>query len=78
MRRGEITLVKASELLGLSYRQAKRCFGRYQEEGDRGLVHRLAWSAVEPSDECEAEEASLGACTRRSTRITVRRWRRSA
>jgi transposase len=41
VRRGEITLVKASELLGLSYRQAKRCFARYQEEGDKGLVHRL-------------------------------------
>ena len=41
VRRGEITLAKASELLGLSYRQAKRCFGRYREEGDRGLVHRL-------------------------------------
>jgi transposase len=41
VRRGEIRLVKASELLGLSYRQAKRCFARYQEEGDRGLVHRL-------------------------------------
>lgn len=41
VRRGEITLVKASELLKLSYRQTKRCFGRYQEEGDKGLVHRL-------------------------------------
>jgi transposase len=41
VRRGEITLVKASELLGLSYRQAKRCFGRYREEGDKGLIHRL-------------------------------------
>jgi transposase len=41
VRRGEITLVKASELLALSYRQAKRCFGRYREEGDKGLVHRL-------------------------------------
>jgi transposase len=41
VRRGEITLVKASELLGISYRQAKRCFGRYQKEGDKGLVHRL-------------------------------------
>ena len=39
--RGEITLVKASELLGLSYRQTKRCFGRYRQEGDQGLVHRL-------------------------------------
>ena len=41
VRRGEITLVKASELLGLSYRQAKRSFGRYREEGSKGLVHRL-------------------------------------
>ena len=41
VRRGEITLVKASGLLGLSYRQAKRCFARYREEGDQGLVHRL-------------------------------------
>jgi transposase len=41
VRRGEITLVKAGELLGLSYRQAKRCFRRYRVEGDKGLVHRL-------------------------------------
>jgi hypothetical protein len=41
VRREEITLVKASELLGLSYRQAKRSYGRYREEGDKGLVHRL-------------------------------------
>jgi transposase len=41
VRRGEITLVKASELLGLSYRQARRCFARYGEEGDKGLIHRL-------------------------------------
>lgn len=41
VRRGEIALVKAGELLGVSYRQAKRCFARYREEGDKGLVHRL-------------------------------------
>jgi len=34
-------LVKASELLELSYRQTKRCFGRYRKEGDKGLIHRL-------------------------------------
>jgi transposase len=37
----ELSLVKASELLGVSYRQAKRIWARYQEDGDRGLVHRL-------------------------------------
>ena len=41
VREGEVTLVKASELLGLSYRQAKRSYGRYRLEGDRGVVHRL-------------------------------------
>jgi len=41
VRDGGLTLVKASELLGLSYRQAKRSYGRYRVEGDRGVVHRL-------------------------------------
>ena len=41
VRDGELTLVKASELLQLSYRQAKRSYGRYRSEGDRGVVHRL-------------------------------------
>lgn len=38
---GELTLVKASELLKLSYRQTKRVYGRYRSEGDGGVVHRL-------------------------------------
>ena len=41
VREGELTLVMASELLKLSYRQAKRVYGRYRSEGDRGVVHRL-------------------------------------
>ena len=41
VREGEMTLVKASALLRLSYRQAKRSYGRYRLEGDRGVVHRL-------------------------------------
>ncbi len=41
VRGGEVTLVKASELLGLSYRQTTRSYGRYRLEGDRGVVHRL-------------------------------------
>ncbi len=36
----ELTLVEASELLGLSYRQTKRSWARYQQDGDAGLVHR--------------------------------------
>ncbi len=41
VREGKLTLVKASELLGLSYRQAKRSYGRYRSEGDGGVVHGL-------------------------------------
>jgi hypothetical protein len=41
VKRGEVTLTKAAELLAVSYRQAKRLYGRYRESGDRGLVHRL-------------------------------------
>ena len=37
----ELSQVQAAELLGLSYRQAKRVWRRYQDEGDAGLVHRL-------------------------------------
>ena len=38
VRRGEVTLVKASELVGLGYRQMKRLWTRYRQEGDRGVV----------------------------------------
>ncbi len=37
---GELKLVKAAEILGISYRQAKRIAARYRSEGDAGLVHR--------------------------------------
>ena len=37
----EVSQVQAAELLGLSYRQAKRVWRRYQDQGDAGLVHRL-------------------------------------
>ena len=41
VKSGDLSLVKAGELLGLSYRQAKRAWARYQELGDGGLRHRL-------------------------------------
>ena len=34
-----LSLVVAAELLGLSYRQAKRVWRRYRDRGDAGLVH---------------------------------------
>lgn len=36
---GEMTLVEASEILRLSYRQTKRVWSRYKATGDTGLVH---------------------------------------
>jgi hypothetical protein len=38
--RGEIALIQAAGLMGLSYRQAKRVRARYAESGAAGLVHR--------------------------------------
>lgn len=38
---GKLRLRGAAELLGISYRQMKRLWKRYQAEGDRGLVHGL-------------------------------------
>jgi transposase len=40
VERGEQSLVQAAVRLGLSYRQAKRVWRRYREQGDAGLVHR--------------------------------------
>lgn len=38
----ELKLVDAAELIGLSYRQAKRLWRRYRQEGAEGLKHRSA------------------------------------
>jgi transposase len=40
VERRELTLRAAAPLLKLSYRQAKRLYRRYREEGAAGLVHR--------------------------------------
>jgi len=38
---GEGTCLReASEVMRISYRQGRRIYKRYREEGDRGLVHR--------------------------------------
>ena len=41
VKRGGMTLHKAAELLKISYRQAKRSYGRFAKEGAVGLGHRL-------------------------------------
>ena len=42
VRSGELRLLDAAELIRLSYRQAKRLWKRYGEEGAKGLKHRSA------------------------------------
>jgi hypothetical protein len=41
VKRKEITVVAAAELMGLSLRQARRLWKRFKANGDEGLVHRL-------------------------------------
>ena len=40
VRRKEIKLIKAAELMELCYRQTKRVWRRYDTQGDKGLVHK--------------------------------------
>lgn len=40
VERGELPIKEAAVLLRLSYRQAKRLYPRYRDEGPAGLVHR--------------------------------------
>ena len=40
VKEGVLKLIVAAEMLQLSYRQVKRLWRRFQEEGDAGLVHR--------------------------------------
>ena len=41
VKRKELTVLAAAELMGLSERQARRVWKRYCEAGDAGLVHGL-------------------------------------
>ena len=40
VKAGEQSLVQAAARMALGYRQAKRVWRRYGQEGDSGLVHR--------------------------------------
>ena len=41
VKRNELSVAQAGEVLGLSYRQTKRVWRRYRLEGAKGLVHGL-------------------------------------
>src|SRR5690348_611262 len=42
VRSGQLRVIDAGRLLGVSYRQAKRLWKRYREQGPAGLKHRSA------------------------------------
>jgi Helix-turn-helix domain len=56
---GDLTLVAAGELLGLSYRQTKRSWSRYRAQGDAGLVHRLRGRASNRQSQDQLKQRSL-------------------
>jgi len=41
VKRGDLSVVEAAELMSLSLRQARRVWKRFKSHGDGGLVHRL-------------------------------------
>jgi transposase len=45
VKRGELTVVAAAILMGLSLRQARRVYKRFKAQGDGGLLHRLRGQA---------------------------------
>jgi transposase len=59
VKRGEVTLVKAAELLELSYRQAKRSYRRYRDQGAKALLHRARGRASNRQPDPEHRETVL-------------------
>src|SRR5579871_2232391 len=62
VKAGTLSLVAAATVLDLSYRQAKRVWQRYRQQGDSGLVHRSRGRA--------GTDARAWPCARRSWRAT--------
>jgi len=60
VRRDTWSLVEASKHLGLSYRQCKRSYGRYRQEGDAGLVHRSRGKRSNRQTDPDTREIILG------------------
>lgn len=57
--RDEILLVEAARMMRVSYRQAKRIYRRFREEGDAGLVHRQRGQRSNRSTPAEVQERIL-------------------
>lgn len=62
VRDGDLTLVKGAELMGVSYRQAKRVFALYQTHGDEALTHGLRGKASNHATEPTRKARILSLC----------------
>lgn len=60
VKRGELKLVEAAELLDVSYRQAKRLKKRYGEGGIKAMVHGNLGRASNRADDKRRERGSNG------------------
>ena len=56
---GKRTLGNAAQVMGVSYRQAKRIYRRYREEGPAGLVHRNVGRPSQRRLDEELKQATL-------------------
>lgn len=63
VKEAALTLVAAAGLLGVCYRQSKRIWRRYQDEGDAGLVHRLRGQPSAQRKPQALREQVLALCT---------------
>jgi transposase len=59
VKEGKLTLNEASKRLQVSYRQAKRIYKKYRQEGDRGLVHSSRGKESNSSFENDFKEKVL-------------------
>jgi len=59
VRDGQITVMKAAELLSLGERQARRVWSRYQSLGDAGLVHGLRGRGSNHAADPKRKESAL-------------------
>ena len=59
VREKAMTIREAAEVMGMSYRQSRRIYKRYREEGDRGLIHRARGQSSNRGKDCKVKEAVL-------------------
>ena len=59
VREEAMTIKEASEVIGVSYRQSRRIYKRYREEGDKGVIHRNRGRPSNRGKACKVKEAVL-------------------